>query len=51
MTRLESTKQINSLKSKALKKGGYLKHKEIILTACNLHLKNFGVDLTPKHLK
>lgn len=47
---LESTKAINSLKSKAIKKGGYEKFKSEILEACKLHLENFGTDLTPKHL-
>lgn len=51
MTRLESTKAINTLKNKAIRKGGYLKFKNAILTACQIHLDLYGVDLTPKHLK
>ena len=50
MTQLESTKAINSLKSKAIKKGGYAKYKIQILEACKLHLKMFSTDLTPKQL-
>jgi len=47
-TQLESTKAINSLKMKAIKKGGYLKFKNEILIACENHKKIFGNDLTPK---
>jgi hypothetical protein len=50
MTRLDSTKAINSLKVKAIRKGGYAKFKDQILVACALHLELFGIDLTPKHL-
>ena len=50
LTQLESTKAINTLKSKAIKKGGYAKFKNQILEACKLHLEMFGTDLTPKHL-
>jgi len=50
MTQLQSTKKINSLKLKAIKKGGYLKFKVQILEACKLHLELFGNDLTPLHL-
>ena len=49
-TQLESTKAINSLKSKAIKKGGYAKFKDEILLACANHKEMFGTDLTPKHL-
>jgi len=49
-TQLESTKAINSLKLKAIKKGGMQKFKSQILEACKLHLEMFGTDLTPKHL-
>lgn len=47
---LESTKAINTLKAKAIKKGGYLKFKNEILLACKKHLEMFGSDLTPLHL-
>jgi hypothetical protein len=50
MTQLESTQAINNLKVKAIRKGGYAKFKEQILTACAKHKELFGVDLTPKHL-
>jgi hypothetical protein len=50
MTQLESTQAINKLKVKAIRKGGYAKFKEQILTACAKHKELFGVDLTPKHL-
>ena len=50
MTQLQSTKQINILKSKAIKKGGYAKFKNALLLACTNHFQLFGVDLTPKHL-
>ena len=49
MTQLESTKQINSLKLKAIKKGGYAKFEKTLLAACKNHFELFGVDLTPKH--
>ena len=49
-TQLESTKAINTLKSKAIKKGGYAKYKSQILEACANHKEMFGTDLTPKHL-
>ena len=49
-TQLESTKAINSLKSKAIKKGGYSKFKDAILLACANHKEMFGTDLTPNHL-
>lgn len=49
-TQLESTKEINSLKIKAIKKGGYLKFKNEILMVCENHKKLFGNDLTPKQL-
>lgn len=49
-TQLESTKSINSLKSKAIKKGGYAKYKDAILLACANHKEMFGTDLTPKRL-
>jgi len=49
-TQLQSTKAINTLKLKAIKKGGYTKFKIQILEACKLHLEMFGTDLTPKHL-
>ncbi len=51
MTRLESTNKLNALKAKAIKKGGYLKFKQEILTACKIHFENFGIDLTPLQLK
>jgi hypothetical protein len=51
MTQLQSTKAINTLKVKAIKKGGYVKFQNQILEACKLHFQNFGTDLTPKHLK
>jgi hypothetical protein len=50
MTQLQSTKAINDLKSKAIKKGGYSNLKDQILTACAKHKETFGTDLTPKHL-
>lgn len=49
-TQLESTKAINTLKLKAIKKGGYLKFKNQILEACAKHKELFGTDLTPLHL-
>jgi hypothetical protein len=49
-TQLESTKAINNLKAKAIKKGGYAKFKNEILNACKIHFELFGTDLTPKHL-
>ena len=49
-TQLESTKAINTLKLKAIKKGGYAKFKDAIILACANHKEMFGVDLTPKHL-
>jgi hypothetical protein len=49
-TQLKSTKKINNLKLKAIKKGGYLKFKNEILLACELHKKLFGTDLIPKQL-
>ena len=50
MTQLESTKKINTLKSKAIKKGGYSQFTNQILEACKLHFEKFGTDLTPRHL-
>ena len=50
MTQLQSTKAISTLKSKAIKKGGYAKYKSEILEACANHKEMFGTDLTPKHL-
>lgn len=50
ITQLQSTKTINSLKSKAIKKGCYAKFKIQMLGACELHFEMFGIDLTPKHL-
>lgn len=50
MTQLQSTKAINSLKVKAIKKGGYLKFKNEILTLCKNHFILFGIDLTPIQL-
>ena len=47
---LNSTKSINTLKLKAIKKGGYKKFKTEILDACKLHFEMFGTDLTPKQL-
>ena len=49
MTRLESTKNINNLKAKAIKKGGYKKFESIIISACKEHFNKFGIDLTPNH--
>jgi|TARA_R110000823_G_scaffold188979_1_gene320921 hypothetical protein len=49
MTQLQSTKNLNSLKLKAIKNGGYAKHRNIILLACEAHKAAFGVDLTPKN--
>lgn len=49
-TQLESTKAINNLKAKAIKKGGYTKCKTQILEACAKHKELFGTDLTPLHL-
>jgi len=49
-TQLQSTKAINSLKLKAIKKGGYNKYKEAIILACENHKKIFGTDLTLKQL-
>lgn len=49
-TKLDSTKHINNLKAKAIKKGGYAKFKNQILLACEKHKELFGSDLTPKHL-
>ena len=51
MTRLESTKKINNIKAKALKKGGYHKSKDLIIAMCGLHLIAFGNDLTPNQFK
>ena len=51
MTQLESTKMVNSLKLKFIKKGGYEKFKKQLKLVCELHHKEFGVDLYPKHLK
>lgn len=50
MTQLESTKEINDLKAKAIKNGGYAKFKTQILIACSKHKELFGTDLTPLHL-
>ena len=50
MTQLQSTKEINKLKAKAIRKGGYSKFKVQILEACTKHKELFGADLTPKHL-
>lgn len=50
MTQLQSTQAINNLKAKAIRKGGYAKFIEQILTACAKHKQLFGTDLTPKHL-
>ena len=51
MTRLQSTKNINSLKLKAIRNGGYKKHAKKIIEACNKHKDIFGIDLTPQHIK
>jgi len=51
MNQLESTKQINALKLKAIDKGGYHTMKDIILLACDWHKETFKIDLTPKQLK
>jgi hypothetical protein len=51
MSKLESTKAINSLKLKAIKKGGYAKLKAEILEACKKHFELFGTDLTPSQLR
>jgi hypothetical protein len=50
MTQLQSTKAINSLKLKAIKKGGYQTMKSQIIKACENHFKMFGVDLKPSHI-
>lgn len=50
MTELESTRAINTLKCKAIRRGGYAKFKNAILEACRIHKEMFGKDLTPKHL-
>ena len=49
-TQLQSTKAINTLKVKAIKKGGYVNFKNQILDACAKHKEMFGTDLTPKQL-
>lgn len=49
-TELESTKSINALKAKAIKKGGYHTLRSQIVDACEKHLHLFGKDLRPKHL-
>ena len=51
MKRLQSTKNINSLKLKAIRNGGYKKHAKKIIEACNKHKDIFGIDLTPQHIK
>ena len=51
MTKLESTKQVNSIKLSAIRKGGYDKHKSAIINECKRHLVQFGDDLTPKQYK
>ena len=50
MTRLESTKKINSLKMTAIRNGGYIRFKKQILEMCAKHKEFFGIDLTPKQL-
>lgn len=50
MTELQSIKQLNALKSKAINNGGYLKHKGIIVQACELHKEKFNKDFTPKNI-
>jgi hypothetical protein len=48
MTRLESTKRINNLKLNAIKKGGYTgRNLNRIISACEIHKAEFGIDLTP----
>ena len=49
-TQLESTKNINNLKVKAIRNGGYKKFSCEIIKACKLHLELFGINLTPKQL-
>lgn len=51
MNELQSTKQINSLKVKAIRNGGFSKYKDQIIEKCKQHFEAFGIDLTPKHLK
>lgn len=51
MTQLESTKYINDLKLKAIKKGGYHKLEKEIRLECKRHLDRFNVDLMPNQLK
>lgn len=51
MTRLESTKNINAIKSYATRNGGYKKHLAAITEACAIHKSSFGDDYFPKHLK
>jgi hypothetical protein len=46
--RLESTKEILSLKEKAIRNGGYKKYKNSILEMCAKHKELYDVDLTPK---
>ncbi len=47
---LESTKNINRIKLRAIKNGGYAKHSKKIIEACALHLEAYGMDLTPQQL-
>lgn len=49
-TQLESTKEINKVKFNAIKRGGYAKHSEKILSLCAAHKAAFGTDLTPAQL-
>jgi len=48
MNQLESTKKINRLKASAIKNGGYQKHRDQILFACNVHLIKYNQNLIPK---
>jgi len=49
--RLEATKKLNTLKLRCVRNGGYLKHKELLLKACNDYKNKFGIDHTPAQLK
>lgn len=48
MSKLESIKQLNSLKLSAIKNGGYEKNKKVLLEACLLHQTLFGDNHIPK---
>ena len=51
MTRLKSTKEINKLKLRSIKNGGYKRNASKIIKACTNHMEAFGIDLLPQQLK